>query len=136
MLRQLTVFDKVLWVAALLCGATTVWLSLWAVPPGATAFDGSDKVEHAVAYFVTSLLLLLAGVWRPGRGEGPLWRWRWWLVGALIAAGGAIEVIQTQVPKRKGDMLDWASEVIAVCAAIVVIAILRARDNATERPLA
>ena len=37
-----------------------------------------DKGLHAVSYFATTLSLLFAAVWRPGRGEGPfpnLARW-------------------------------------------------------------
>lgn len=47
--------DLVLWGAAGLCVALTLWLSLIEVPPGTSAFGGADKVEHAFAYFVTSL---------------------------------------------------------------------------------
>ena len=63
MRTRLDRIDVVLWGAAILCGAVTLWLSLVSVPPGTTAFGGADKVEHAAAYLVTTLLVLLAAVW-------------------------------------------------------------------------
>ncbi len=120
--------DAVLWAAAGLCGATTLWLSLWAVPPGTTAFGGADKVEHGVAYFVTALLLLLAGVWRPGRGSGPFARWYIAVLASLIVAGGAVELIQTQIG-REGEWADWLAEIVAVSLAWATIAVLRAHER-------
>ena len=102
----------------------TLWLSLWVVPPGTSAFGGADKVEHALAYFVTTLLVLLAAVWRPGRGEGALWRWRVWVVLGMIAAGGAVEVVQSSVG-REGEVADWVAEIVAVAAAVGVLWWLR-----------
>ena len=106
----------------------TLWLSLWAVPPGTSAFGGADKVEHALAYFVTTLLVLLAAVWRPGRGEGALWRWRGWVVVGMILAGGAVEVVQSSVG-REGEFADWAAEIVAVAAAVGVLWWLRRRPD-------
>jgi VanZ family protein len=102
----------------------TLWLSLWAVPPGTSAFGGADKAEHALAYFVTTLLVLLAAVWRPGRGEGVLWRWRAWVVVGMILAGGAVEVVQSSVG-REGELADWVAEIFAVTAAVGVLWWLR-----------
>ena len=118
--------DVVLWAAAVLCIAVTLWLSLWAVPPGASVFGGADKVEHAVAYFATALLVLLAAVWRPGRGDGVLARWEWWLVGAMALAGGAVELIQGRIG-RDASLGDWAAEILAVACAAGVLASLRTR---------
>jgi hypothetical protein len=119
--------DVVLWLSAFACGVVTLWLSLFAVPPGTTAFGGADKVEHGLAYFVTALLLLLAAVWRPGRGDGPFARWWWGVVGGLVIAGGAIELIQTQVG-REGEWKDWFVEIVAVALASAAIWVVRAWD--------
>jgi hypothetical protein len=119
--------DIALWLSAFVCGIVTLWLSLWAVPPGTTAFAGADKVEHAIAYFVTALLLLLAAVWRPGRGDGPLARWWWGVLASLVVVGGLVELIQTQIG-REGEWKDWFAEIVAVALAWAVIAIAKARD--------
>jgi VanZ family protein len=94
------------------------------VPPGTSAFGGADKVEHAFAYFVTSLLLLLAAVRRPGRGDGPLAPWTWWVLGAMVLAGGAVEIVQSFVG-REAELADWVAEIVAVVLAAGVLAVWR-----------
>ncbi len=116
--------DRALWAAAIFCVALTLWLSLVEVPPGTSAFGGADKVEHAFAYFLTALLILLAAVWRPGRGDGVLARWRWWVVAAMVLAGGAIEIIQSFVG-REAEMADWVAEIVAVTLAVAVLWVMR-----------
>ena len=122
--RGLDRIDRVLWAAAVLCVVVTLWLSLAEVPPGTSAFGGADKVEHAFAYFVTSLLVLLASVWRPGRGKGVLWPWRWWVLGAMVLAGGAVEIVQSYVG-REAELADWVAEIVAVALAAGVLALWR-----------
>jgi VanZ family protein len=116
--------DRRLWGAALLCGAVTLWLSLAAVPPGTSTFNGADKVEHGVAYLVTSLLVLLAAVWRPGRGDGPFARWWLAVLATMVAAGGAVEIVQSFVG-RDAEAADWVAEIVAVGLAWGVIVLWR-----------
>jgi VanZ family protein len=107
----------------------TLWLSLGAVPPGTHAFKGVDKVEHALAYVVTTLLVLLAAVWRPGRGDGPFARWWWAVLAAMVLAGGAIEIIQSFVG-REAELADWVAEIVAVTLAWAVLVAWRGRERA------
>ena len=123
--------DRVLWAAAGLCIALTLWLSLVEVPPGTSAFGGADKAEHGFAYFVTSLLVLLAAVWRPGRGDGVLAPWTGWVLGAMVLAGGAVEIVQSFVG-REAELADWAAEIVAVGLAAAVLALLRGRIGRTR----
>jgi len=108
--------DVVLWAAAILCGLVTLWWSLVSLPPERHLFKGIDKLQHGVAYFVTSLLLLLAAVWRPGRGDGPFARWGAWVPVALIAAGAGIEIVQSFIG-RDAELGDWLAEIVAVALA-------------------
>jgi len=108
--------DVALWAAAILCGLATLWWSFVSLPPERHLFKGIDKLQHGLAYFVTSLLLLLAAVWRPGRGDGPFARWAPWVLGALIAAGAAIEVLQSFIG-RDAELGDWIAEIVAVAVA-------------------
>ena len=126
MRTRLDRIDVVLWGAAILCGAVTLWLSLVSVPPGTTAFGGADKVEHAAAYLVTTLLVLLAAVWRPGRGDGPFARWWWAVLAAMVLAGGAVEIVQSFVG-REAELADWVAEIIAVTLAWGVLVVWRGR---------
>ena len=109
--------------------AVTLWLSLVAVPPGHKVFHGADKVEHWLAYAVTTLLVLLAAVWRPGRGDGPLARWWWAVLAVMVIAGGLIEVVQSFVG-REAELADWVAEILAVALAWAVVVAMRARSRA------
>ena len=73
---------------------------------------------------MTALLILLAAVWRPGRGDGVLARWQWWVVAAMVLAGGAIEIIQSFVG-REAELADWVAEIVAVALATGVLWVLR-----------
>jgi VanZ family protein len=123
--------DLFLWAAALLCGAATLWLSLAAVPPGTQAFGGADKVEHGFAYLVTTMLVLLAAVWRPGRGDGPLARWWWAVLAVMVAAGGAVEIAQSFVG-REAELADWVAEIVAVGLAWGVLLAWRRRATVSR----
>ena len=112
--------DVVLWAAAILCALVTLWWSLVSLPPERHLFKGIDKLQHGLAYFVTSLLLLLAAVWRPGRGDGPFARWGVWVVGVLIAAGAGIEIWQSFIG-RDAELGDWIAEIVAVALAWGVV---------------
>jgi choline-glycine betaine transporter len=125
--------DAVLWVATVACIGTTLYLSLAAVPPGTHLFHGVDKVQHAVAYFVTSFLFLLAAVWRPGRGPGPLAHLEGWVTVGMIAMGGLIELVQARFG-RDAELGDWLAEVGAVLLAWLVIRMLRRRAAVEASP--
>jgi len=125
--------DVVLWAAAGVCVLLTLWWSLFKAPPEENLFANVDKVEHGLAYFMTSLLLLLAGVWRPGRGDGPFARWRGWVPIALIVAGGAIEVLQSFIG-RDAELGDWVAEIVAVALAWGTVAALRAWSGRSAGP--
>ena len=119
--------DAVLWTLTVVFAATTIWLSFGPTPPGVQAFPGADKVWHGVAYFVTTSSLLLVAIWRPGRGDGPFVRLEVWLLAAIVAAGGLLELAQGVVTNnRDADPLDWLAEIIAVAAALAVNRSLRA----------
>ena len=129
--------DIFLWAAALLCGGVTLWLSLATIPPGTRAFEGADKVEHAFAYLVTTVLVLLAAVWRPGRGDGPLARWWWAVLAVMVAAGGAVEIAQSFV-SRDVELADWVAEIVAVSLAWGVLVVWRrasASSGETSSPM-
>jgi VanZ family protein len=88
----------------------TAWFSLVSVPPGASLFPHVDKLQHFLSYLVTSSLICLAGVWRPGRGSGLFGtqRRRLALASALIAGAGVIELVQLGVG-REAEFADWAA---------------------------
>jgi hypothetical protein len=118
--------DALLWGLTIASALVTLWLSLGPVPPGAGAFPGADKVFHALAYFVTTLLLLLAAVWRPVRGPGPLARLAWALILAIVASGLVVEVLQGALTaKREPELGDWLADAAGVLTASLVHLMVR-----------
>jgi hypothetical protein len=119
--------DILLWVLTALSAMLTLVFSIRLVPPGVDGFLHADKMWHGVAYFTTTLLFLLAAVWRPGRGAGPFPRAS--IVFALlgIAAGGVIEIAQGFTARRDPELLDWMAEAVGVLAALGLMAALRTR---------
>ena len=115
-----------LWGLAVSSGVLTLWLSLGPVPPGTGAFPGADKVLHGMAYLVTTLLLLFAGVWRPGRGPGPLTRFAPALIVAILASGLLVELLQTILTaRRQAEFADWVADAAGVLAAALIHALVR-----------
>lgn len=101
-----------LWRALLLLLILTIcWLALSPVPPK-TADTGWDKANHALAFAV----LAFVGVWafasRPHQ-------WLW-LVLALLAYGGGIEVAQSYLPPREADMADLLADAVGIALGLLV----------------
>jgi hypothetical protein len=122
--------DLVLWSIVALSIASTVVLS-FVEPPGAGLGHGIDKVQHALAYFVTMLAALLAAVWRPGRGPGRFPGARWLIAAGALACGAMIEILQSvSTTNRQGDVGDWLAEVVGVGLAILAQRVVELRSFA------
>ena len=64
-----------------------------------------------MAYLVTTLLLLFAGVWRPGRGPGPLARFAPALIVVILVSGLLVELLQTILTaRRQAEFADWVAD--------------------------
>ena len=125
-----------LWGLAASSGVLTLWLSLGPVPPGTGAFPGADKVLHGMAYLVTTLLLLFAGVWRPGRGPGPLARFAPALIVVILVSGLLVELLQTILTaRRQAEFADWVADAAGTLAAAIIHALVR-RVVSEPSPLA
>lgn len=89
------------------------YLALTPTPPKAADL-GWDKLNHFSAF---GTLMVLAGrVW-PGR----------WMLGALglLAYGGLIELLQTQVPGRAAEWADLLADGIGILLGLALLAALR-----------
>jgi hypothetical protein len=122
--------DLVLWsIVALSVASTVVWS--FVEPPGAGLGHGIDKVQHALAYFVTMLPALLAAVWRPGRGPGRFPDARWLIPAGALAFGAMIEILQSvSTTNRQGDVGDWLAEVVGVGLAVFAHRVVEQRSFA------
>ena len=118
--------DRALLVVAFLAFVVTVYVSLRKAVPNLLDIPDQDKVGHAVAYFAVLLPLLFALVWRPGRGDGALPNGELWLVGALIAAGIAMEVLQAVfTATRSPEVLDIVADMVGTVGALLVFRLVR-----------
>jgi hypothetical protein len=127
------VVDVLLWAAALALLTWIVVVSLGPVPSAAPDFAWSDKAYHAAHHAVLAGLLLLAAVWRPGRGPG-----RWpdrapVLVIGVIAFGAVLELLQAFVG-RQPDVVDLLADATGVLVAALLWRLVRGRTPSPSVP--
>ena len=118
--------DVLLWGLAAASAGLTLWLSLGPVPPDTGSFPGADKAFHGLAYFVTTLLILFAAVWRPGRGPGPFVRFAPALIAAIVSSGLVVEILQSMLTaKREAELGDWLADALGTLMAVVAHGLVR-----------
>lgn len=81
-------------------------------------FPGADKAGHAIAYFALAGLLLLAGVWRPGRSEAS-WKRPLPVIATVVAYGWCLELVQGMVG-RDAQVMDGLADLLGALLAFVV----------------
>jgi hypothetical protein len=113
------ILDVLLWTASVALLSWIVVISLGPVPSAAPDFAWSDKASHAAHYAVLAGLLLLAAVWRPGRGAGPWPNRAAAVVVGLIVLGAVLEVLQAFVG-RQPDVVDLLADAAGVVVAVMV----------------
>ena len=124
--RHERAIDALLWGLAATSAGLTLWLSLGPVPPDTGAFPGADKAFHGLAYFVTTLLLLFAAVWRPVRGPGPLIRFAPALIALIVSSGLVVEILQSMLTaKREAEFGDWLADAVGALMALVAHGLVR-----------
>ena len=96
--RLLRFAPALLWAAAIFLLSHQTRL-----PEPPIAFDGLDKVIHAVAYAVGVAAMLVGAGWPLGR---TVW---WWAVVASLY-GATDELHQSFIPGRSADILDWLAD--------------------------
>lgn len=109
--------DAALWCAWAVCLAAVVVGSVNDVSITPVAFPHVDKVVHVASYFALTCLLLLAAVWRPGRGEGPYATAGRAAVAAVILLGVVLEMVQAGMTERQSDVVDAAANAVGAALA-------------------
>ncbi|HET9672512.1 MAG TPA: hypothetical protein VFQ40_06645 [Actinomycetota bacterium] len=123
--------DGALWVALAICLAITLVFSFGLHAPGAERTSVADEVGHAAIQFTTTLCLLLAAVWRPGRGDGPFPRMGSAFALGVVGAGMLIEVMQEVATRtRHAEVSDVLAEAAGVLGAWALHVWLRRRQVA------
>lgn len=111
--------DAGLWLSCLFLTVTIVVTSL-ASPPAAMSFPGADKLYHFGSYLLLTLLLLLAAVWRPGRGSGALPDKGMVVLVGAVTLGIVLELGQLLVSERSAHIFDAVANMVGVTAAWIV----------------
>jgi VanZ family protein len=119
--RESRLIDTGIWAFALGTTALTLWYSLGPTPPG----HGSDKQLHAAAYFVNTLAILLAIVWRPGRSVRRFDAWALLVAVGMLVLGGLLEIVQGGFVGRDSQFTDWVADGVGITLAVMVFATLR-----------
>jgi VanZ family protein len=113
--------DAAIWLVALASTGAILWYSLGPEPPG----HGVDKGLHAIAYFINTLAILLAVVWRPGREDRRLREWSIPIAACVLVAGGLIEIAQGGLADRDAQVTDWVADAVGVALALLTFTLLR-----------
>lgn len=94
------------------------YLALSPKPPPSIDL-GWDKLNHLSAFAAMAVAAWL--------GDGGPWRRRAVWLGALLAFGGLIELLQTQVPGRSAEWADLLADALGiVLGAVLAAAVVRA----------
>jgi VanZ family protein len=103
------------WLWAALCVAVAVA----ALAPGdvAPTVTASDKVDHLLSFAALAAAGLLALA--PGRRGSVL------AASSMLAYGVLIELLQTQIPGRYGDVQDAVADAVGVALGVALITALR-----------
>lgn len=98
------------------------------LPTPPLAFEGMDKVAHALAYALLTFLMLL--------GDGvAASRWRAWIWPVLaVLYGLSDEIHQSFVPGRHPDLLDLLADAFGAVGMTALWMRLRARRAELEEP--
>ena len=117
-----TTFRTRLWRGALLLLAIAVAvLALVPTPPREVDL-GWDKLNHVFAFAVLAVCAVFG--WRGSRAA------RLIMLLALLAFGGAIELLQLQIPDRSGEWADLGADAIGIgLGALLALLWLRFRKE-------
>ena len=107
----LRLFAPVLWALIIL------WLSLTSSPPQLPHILGWDKLLHAAAYGILSLLLAQAFLCSPFSMNKP-----WWLAGiTAVVYGALLEILQLlSQTGRTAEWLDLFADAVGACLGCVI----------------
>lgn len=100
-------------VAFVLLLVSISYLALTPHPPQGLS-TGWDKSNHALAF--AALLVSCRLAWPRQHA--------WLFILALLAYGGLIEILQTQVPGRDGDLMDLLADSVGLALGLGVHALL------------
>lgn len=125
--------DVALWAASF--GLLILsFLFSWGSPPGfGPETDWADKAWHFLGYAALCSTLLLAAVWRPGRGAGRFSGTAVRVSGLVLAIAWLTEALQAPFG-RDADLLDAVADLAGVAAGFVLWSVLTSWRGRPEPP--
>jgi VanZ family protein len=101
---------------SLLCAVLVTAVGIAALMPGelAPTMTASDKTDHVLGFAALSATGLLA--------LAPRWRSAAMVSAGMLAYGALIELLQTQVPGRSGEVADAVADAAGIALGLVVVA--------------
>jgi VanZ family protein len=122
--------DALLWALSWSMLLAVVVLSL--IPMSAfPSMTGLDKLVHGLAYGALTLSFLLAGVWRPGRGEGRYPMAALAIPLCAVVVGVIVELIQDVQSYRSMDAFDALADAVGAALGVVLWFALRRTNEPT-----
>jgi VanZ family protein len=113
------------WALLALLVVVVGWLALTPQPP--PEFDtGWDKLNHQLAFSALAFCAIHAG--RGGR-RAIAFAWL-----ALLAYGGAIELVQLHVPGRQAEFADLLADAVGIALGVLAALALRRAVGLGTRP--
>ncbi len=125
--------DVALWLSAVGVVVAVLLLALGRPSPLESAFPGADKVGHFLATGTVTGLVLLAAVWRPGRGPGPFPRGAPFVILGAILGMEFLEIAQPLF-SRDFQVGDIVADVLGALAAYAVWSAASHRELARKGP--
>ncbi len=104
------------WLLLVLAGITAYFAFTPGGVPGPD-FDGADKIHHLLAFGS----MAVAGALSVSQGG----RWAAQVAAALLAYGGFIELVQSQLPTRTASWADLLADAFGIAGGLVLTALLR-----------
>ena len=86
----------------------------------------SDKLLHGIEFFVLFLMVRHALSWKLPLRSAAAALWSLFL-------GGLIEILQTRIPGRSGDLSDFWADAAGIAAAALLLMVRGRRSSASER---
>ncbi len=116
--------DGALWAASFTLLVLSFVLSWGAPPDFGPRFEWSDKAWHFLGYGALCGTLLLAAVWRPGRGDGRFPGKGFGVAVVVVLVAWLTEAFQAPF-HRDVDLLDAVADTAGVAAAFLAWRALR-----------
>ena len=83
-----------------------------------------DKLAHLIMFAVYALLSVL-GWGQKKKSKKNVTILRFWIIGSGIVFAAATEMLQTQIPNRSADLLDWWADCLGLIVGLITYELVK-----------